>query len=99
MTRREPGLAARRYRLWLGLVRAGSAWVQAMDASSMRGQREIALETIKNDLLALQNALDEVRRQSTNVVQRQIVEQPFQSITVAFAAGFVFSRLLGNRLF
>jgi ElaB/YqjD/DUF883 family membrane-anchored ribosome-binding protein len=70
-----------------------------MDASSEHAQRDVALETIKRDLIALQNALGNVRRQSTNVVERQILEQPFQSVAVAFAAGFVFSRLLASRLF
>ena len=70
-----------------------------MDTSDGYAQRDVALDTIKRDLVALQNALDNVRRQSTNMVERQILEQPFQSVAVAFAAGFVFSRLLASRLF
>ena len=70
-----------------------------MDASSGRTQREVAFDTIKSDLVALQSALDGVRRQSTNAIERQIHDQPFQSVAVAFAAGFVFSRILASRLF
>ena len=70
-----------------------------MYSSSGNGQRDAAIETIKRDLVELQDALDGVRRQSTNVLQRQIVSQPFQSIAVAFAAGFVFSRYVAHKLF
>lgn len=70
-----------------------------MDASSGHTQRDVALDTIKNDLVALQRALDGVRRQSTNVIERQILDQPFQSVLVAFAAGFVFSRIMAHKLF
>lgn len=70
-----------------------------MYASNGHGQRDIAIETIKRDLVELQDALDAVRRRSTNVVQRQILAQPFQSIAIAFAAGFVFSRYLAHKLF
>lgn len=70
-----------------------------MDASSGKTQRDVALETVKNDLVALQQALDGVRRRSASVVERQILEQPFQSVLVAFAAGFVFSRILAHKLF
>lgn len=62
-------------------------------------RRDNALETIKRDLVELQTALDGLRQQSTNVVERQIVEQPFQSLRIAFLAGFVCSRLLPSRLF
>jgi len=65
-----------------------------MDAST----RDDALDTIKHDLVELQSALDSVRRRSTNVIERQILEQPFQSVAVAFAAGFVVSRILAHKL-
>jgi ElaB/YqjD/DUF883 family membrane-anchored ribosome-binding protein len=71
-----------------------------MSASSNgHAQRDVAIETIKHDLIELQDALDAVRRRSTNVVQRQILAQPFQSVAVAFAAGFVMSRFLAHKLF
>jgi ElaB/YqjD/DUF883 family membrane-anchored ribosome-binding protein len=70
-----------------------------MYASNGHGQRDVAIETIKRDLVELQDALDAVRRRSTNVVQRQILAQPFQSVAIAFAAGFVVSRYLAHRLF
>lgn len=70
-----------------------------MLGSNGQGQRDIAIETIKRDLAELQDALDAVRRRSTNVVQRQIHDQPFQSVAIAFAAGFVFSRYLAHKLF
>jgi ElaB/YqjD/DUF883 family membrane-anchored ribosome-binding protein len=59
----------------------------------------VAVETIKQDLAELQSALDGVRRQSTKSLQRQILDQPFQSVAIAFAAGFVFSRILARKLF
>ena len=65
-----------------------------MDAST----RDDALETIKHDLVELQSALDSVRRRSTNVIEQQILEQPFQSVAVAFAAGFIISRILAHKL-
>jgi ElaB/YqjD/DUF883 family membrane-anchored ribosome-binding protein len=70
-----------------------------MYASNGHGQRDAAIETIKRDLVELQDALDGVRRQSTNVLQRQIGAQPFHSIAIAFAAGFVFSRYIAHKLF
>jgi ElaB/YqjD/DUF883 family membrane-anchored ribosome-binding protein len=70
-----------------------------MYASNGRGQRDVAIETIKRDLAELQDALDAVRRRSTSVVQRQILAQPFQSVAIAFAAGFVVSRFLAHKLF
>ena len=70
-----------------------------MDASNAHGRREIEIETIKRDLVELQDALDAVRRRSTNVLQRHILAQPFQSIAIAFAAGFVFSRYVAHKLF
>ena len=70
-----------------------------MDTSSGFSQHNVAIETIKRDLVALQDALGSVRRQSTNAIERQIVEQPFQSVAVAFAAGFIFSRFVASRLF
>jgi ElaB/YqjD/DUF883 family membrane-anchored ribosome-binding protein len=69
-----------------------------MDASSGT-QRDIALDTVKRDLLALQEALDHVRRQSANVIERQILKQPFQSVIAAFAVGFLVSRLAARRFF
>jgi ElaB/YqjD/DUF883 family membrane-anchored ribosome-binding protein len=69
-----------------------------MDASSGT-RRDLAIETIKNDLVALQNALDHVRQQSTAVAERQILDQPFQSVAIAFAAGFIVSRLVAHRFF
>jgi hypothetical protein len=69
-----------------------------MSASS-NGQRDVAIETIKRDLVELQDALDGVRRRSTNAVQRQILAQPFQSVAIAFAAGFVISRIFAHKLF
>jgi len=70
-----------------------------MYASNGHGQRDAAIETIKRDLVELQEALDGVRRRSTNVLQRQIHAQPFQSVAIAFAAGFVFSRYVAHKLF
>jgi ElaB/YqjD/DUF883 family membrane-anchored ribosome-binding protein len=70
-----------------------------VDASNAHGRREIEIETIKRDLVELQDALDAVRRRSANVVQRQIHDQPFQSVALAFAAGFIVSRFLAHRLF
>lgn len=70
-----------------------------MYGSNGHGQRDAAIETIKRDLVELQDALDGVRRRSTNVLHRQIRDQPFQSIAIAFAAGFVFSRFLAHKLF
>jgi len=61
--------------------------------------RDDALETIKRDLVELQSALAGLRQQSTNVMERQIVDQPFQSLVIAFLAGFLCSRLLPSRLF
>ncbi len=61
--------------------------------------RDVAMETIKRDLAQLQSALDGVRRRSTNTIQRQILDQPFQSVAIAFAAGFVISRLFARKLF
>jgi ElaB/YqjD/DUF883 family membrane-anchored ribosome-binding protein len=69
-----------------------------MDASSGT-QRDIALETIKSDLVALQSALTHIRRQSANVIERQIFDRPFRSVAAAFAIGFIASRLLAHRLF
>jgi ElaB/YqjD/DUF883 family membrane-anchored ribosome-binding protein len=71
----------------------------SMDASNGRSQRDVAMETIKQDLLDLQSALDGVRRQSTGALQRQILAQPFQSVAMAFAAGFVISRIVAHKLF
>lgn len=62
-------------------------------------QSGVAVETIKRDLAELQSALDGVRRQSTNAIQRQILDQPFQSVAIAFAAGFVISRIFARKLF
>lgn len=70
-----------------------------MQSSNGHGQRDIAIETIKRDLVELQSALDAVRRQSTNALQRQIHAQPFQSVAIAFAAGFAASRYLAHKLF
>jgi len=70
-----------------------------MDASNGHTQRDVAIETIKHDLAELQGALDAIRRRSTSVVERQIVDQPVQSVAVAFAAGFVVSRYLAHKLF
>jgi ElaB/YqjD/DUF883 family membrane-anchored ribosome-binding protein len=64
-----------------------------------QAQSGAAVETIKRDLAELQSALDGVRRRSTSVVQRQILDQPFQSVAIAFAVGFVFSHLLRHKLF
>lgn len=69
-----------------------------MDALNGSG-REAALDTIKQDLLELQSALDQVRRQSANAIERQILEQPFGSVIAAFAAGFIVSRLAAWRFF
>jgi ElaB/YqjD/DUF883 family membrane-anchored ribosome-binding protein len=68
-------------------------------SSNGHAQRDLAIETIKRDLVELQAALDAVRRRSATAVERQIVAQPFQSVAVAFAAGFVASRLLAHKLF
>ncbi len=57
------------------------------------------MATIKSDVAALKRELDGVRRQSLDVVGRRIGEQPLQSMLVAFAIGFVSSRLLAHRLF
>ena len=70
-----------------------------MYASNGRAQRDVAIETIKRDLVELQDALDAVRRRSTNVLQLHILAQPFQSIAIAFAAGFIFSRYVAHKLF
>lgn len=70
-----------------------------MYASNGHGRRDVAIETIKRDLVELQDALDAVRRRSSNVLQRQIHAQPFQSVAIAFAAGFVFSRYVAHKLF
>jgi ElaB/YqjD/DUF883 family membrane-anchored ribosome-binding protein len=70
-----------------------------MDASSDHAQRDVAIDTIKRDLVALQNALAAMRQQSTNAVERRILEQPFQSVGIAFVAGCIFSRLLAHKLF
>jgi len=61
--------------------------------------RDVAMETIKQDLSQLQTALDGVRKRSTTTVQRQILEQPFQAVAIAFAAGFVISRIFARKLF
>lgn len=70
-----------------------------MYASNGHAQRAETIETIKHDLVELQEALDGVRRRSTNVLHRQITDQPFQSVAIAFAAGFVVSRYLAHKLF
>jgi ElaB/YqjD/DUF883 family membrane-anchored ribosome-binding protein len=62
-------------------------------------QRDVAVDTIKRDLAELQSALDGVRRQSTSAIQRQILDQPFQSVAIAFAVGFVVSRIFARKLF
>ena len=69
-----------------------------MDASSGT-QRDVALDTIKRDLTALQSALEHMRQQSVGVAKRQILDQPFGSVAIAFAAGFILSRLVGHRPF
>lgn len=69
-----------------------------MDASSDT-RRDATLDTVKRDLVALLDALDHIRRQSTNVIERQIHEQPFQSVIAAFAVGFIVSRLTARRFF
>jgi hypothetical protein len=69
-----------------------------MDASSGT-QRDIAIETIKSDLVALQGALEHMRQQSTAAAERKILERPFQSMAAAFAAGFILSRLVAHRFF
>jgi ElaB/YqjD/DUF883 family membrane-anchored ribosome-binding protein len=69
-----------------------------MDASSGT-QRDIAIETIKSDLVALQGALEQFRQRSTTVVGRQILDRPFQSVAAAFAAGFILSQLVTRRFF
>jgi ElaB/YqjD/DUF883 family membrane-anchored ribosome-binding protein len=61
--------------------------------------RDVAMETIKQDLSQLQTALDGVRKRSATTVQRQILEQPFQAVAIAFAAGFVISRIFARKLF
>jgi ElaB/YqjD/DUF883 family membrane-anchored ribosome-binding protein len=61
--------------------------------------RDVAMETIKQDLSQLQSALDGVRKRSTTTIQRQILDQPFQAVAIAFAAGFVISRLVARKLF
>jgi ElaB/YqjD/DUF883 family membrane-anchored ribosome-binding protein len=61
--------------------------------------RDVAMETIKQDLSQLQTALDGVRQRSTKTIQRQILDQPFQAVAIAFAAGFVISRLVARKLF
>lgn len=67
--------------------------------ASYGSERDLALDTIKQDLVQLQSALDQVRRQSANAIERQILEQPFGSVVAAFALGFVVSRLVARRLF
>jgi ElaB/YqjD/DUF883 family membrane-anchored ribosome-binding protein len=61
--------------------------------------RDVAMETIKQDLSQLQTALDGVRQRSTKTIQRQILDQPFQAVAIAFAAGFVVSRIFARKLF
>jgi ElaB/YqjD/DUF883 family membrane-anchored ribosome-binding protein len=70
-----------------------------MSTSNGHAQRDVAIETIKRDLVELQDALDGVRRRSTTAVQRQILAQPFQSVAIAFAAGFIISRFVAHKLF
>jgi ElaB/YqjD/DUF883 family membrane-anchored ribosome-binding protein len=70
-----------------------------MSIANGHAQSSVAVETIKKDLSELQSALDGVRRQSTTAIERQILSQPFQSVAVAFAAGFVVSRLFARKLF
>ncbi|HLI22110.1 MAG TPA: hypothetical protein VKV32_13375 [Stellaceae bacterium] len=65
----------------------------------MDGLQGEALDKIKQDLVQLQSALDQVRRQSANVIERQILEQPFGSVMAAFALGFVLSRVVAKRIF
>jgi ElaB/YqjD/DUF883 family membrane-anchored ribosome-binding protein len=69
-----------------------------MNAANGHTQRDVAVDTIKKDLAELQSALDGVRRQSTNAIQRQILDQPFQSVAIAFAVGFVISRIFARKL-
>ena len=69
-----------------------------MDASH-GAMRDISIDTVKRDIVALQDALDHVRRQSMNVIERQIVNQPFESVLASFALGFIVSRLVARRLF
>jgi ElaB/YqjD/DUF883 family membrane-anchored ribosome-binding protein len=76
----------------------GTGMGVSMDASNGRAKRDVAIETIKQDLLDLQGALDGVRRQSAGALQRQVLAQPFQSIAIAFAAGFVISRIVAHKL-
>jgi hypothetical protein len=63
-----------------------------------RTMSDIDLGTIKNDIAALQHELDGFRRQSLNSVEQYVSGQPLQSMIIAFAAGFVVSRLLRHRL-
>ncbi|HWE71807.1 MAG TPA: hypothetical protein VG328_01495 [Stellaceae bacterium] len=69
-----------------------------MSASNGHAQRDVAIETIKQDLAELQGALNGVRRQSANALQQQIHAQPFQSMAIAFAVGFVVSRIVAHKL-
>ena len=49
--------------------------------------RDAALDTVKNDIVALQHEFDVVRQRSVGLVQDRVNAHPLQSVLVAFAAG------------
>jgi ElaB/YqjD/DUF883 family membrane-anchored ribosome-binding protein len=59
--------------------------------------RDIALDTVKSDLVALQHELEAVKRRSLDVVERRVANQPVQSVLIAFAAGIICSKLFLRR--
>jgi ElaB/YqjD/DUF883 family membrane-anchored ribosome-binding protein len=61
--------------------------------------RDVALDTVKNDLAALQREIATVKRRSFKAVEQRVTDQPVQSMLIAFAAGLICSKLLLRRLF
>ena len=59
--------------------------------------RDVALDTVKSDLVALQHELETVKRRSFDMVERRVTDQPIQSVLVAFAAGIICSKLFLRR--
>lgn len=59
--------------------------------------RDFALDTVKNDVAALQHELGVVRQRSLSLVEERVSAQPIQSLLIAFAAGLICSKLLLRR--
>jgi hypothetical protein len=68
-----------------------------MDQNMAANERDVALDTVKNDLAALQREISTVKKRSFEVVGQRVVDQPIQSMLIAFAAGLICSKLFLRR--